>query len=187
MIFGKQNSEEISHKWFWTCLSYLKKCTSVHCEMQISCIWSKLHCFPQKCGCILSSQLFCHMATSVQTSNIAGIVKSVHFLCADIRFRLFLPTNNRIIHHVLLEYSPLWICWLSHEMRAQELDRIPHASWLLPQHTGLLDNFICSQGRDFSLVKKRQTQFHTLRNCLFAATNAEVDLTVENVLLSFTR
>jgi len=36
------------HKWFRTYLPYLTKCHTVPCEMQSSCIWSKLCCFPPK-------------------------------------------------------------------------------------------------------------------------------------------
>jgi len=93
------------HKWFRTYLPYLTKCHTVPCEMQSSCIWSKLCCFPPKSEGFSITSCFV-MANKFRTSSITGIVIFVLF-CVEI---LFQPVS-RNVHRSLLKCSALWTCW----------------------------------------------------------------------------
>jgi len=49
---------------------------------------------PSKSGWFLNSQLFCCVQLELQTSNVAGIVKSVYFLCWQM-LQVIFTTNQR--------------------------------------------------------------------------------------------
>jgi len=61
---------------------------------------------PQKWMVLKQLIVFFTWQFTFQTSNTAGIVKSVH-LFVVVRFKLYSPPINGSIRHVLLEFSTL--------------------------------------------------------------------------------
>jgi len=119
VIFGKQNLEEIS------CEHLILSTTSEKCFLctlwnEVLFIWFKLHCFLQN-ECLLNSYGSCFATRKVklQTRNSAEIVRYpfLMLMCT----LSFLSPVYCIILHILLEFGPLWICWLSGAVYAEEI------------------------------------------------------------------
>ena len=92
-------------KWFWSCPSRVK---CHRCEMQIWCIWSKLHCFPQTVDASSTAICCATQQLKFQTSIVGKNVEIVNLLCLVISLSV-----SRFIHHALVEFRRLWICWPS--------------------------------------------------------------------------
>jgi len=104
---------------FWSGPSHLENVTTVPCEMQISCIWSTLHCFRQRSGCILNSH-FATQQLKSQTSNIAAIVFFVlTFALSYFLYCVGIQTNMNLLT-------------VGSDVCIWDGQCIPHTSWLLP-------------------------------------------------------
>ena len=131
MISGTQNPDEILHKWFWFWPLYLKTTIpenvtigDLPCEMQISCIWSKLHCFPRTMH--QNSSALPHSNWNIRNKNCRNCYKCPVFVLTYALFSLPVITLSTILCGNTADYDLLTVRWTD-VMCVWDGQRIPHA------------------------------------------------------------
>jgi len=164
--------------WFWSCPPHLKKVTTVPCKVQISCIFSKLHCFLKKVD--LNSHCFTACKLKFQRSNVAGLVKNDHILCWHMLQVIF--TTGQLHDLLKLIVKLPVVRWHESIVDGQHYEHIPHASWSHPVYTRQLFQFM-----EWAFLSVNKHPVLCCQNLFIGSYNDNDDLSLKMAFLNFTR